>query len=110
MVYMTHACVTLLSSGGMHNYPTPSSQTAFRLFRLSQPPDPLRVPYPLRPIHKIDLLIPPRQRSVNGASGEHHGKSVAISAAAAGTNNLGGEVGEGGDMTITGPQAGLTGN
>jgi transcriptional activator SPT7 len=39
-----------------------------------------------------------------------HGKFVAISAAAAAANNVGGEDGEGGDGPITGPQAGLTGD
>src|SRR6266403_71143 len=83
MVYMTRVCVsvrasthptlrTLSSSGGMHNHPTPSSRTPFRLFRPSQPPDPR--PHPFRPDHKIDPLIPPRQRSAKGArrSPLHH--------------------------------------
>lgn len=39
-----------------------------------------------------------------------HAKFVAISAAAAATNNVGGEDGEGGDAPITGPQAGLAGD
>lgn len=39
-----------------------------------------------------------------------HAKFVAISAAAAATNNVGGEDGEGGDVSITGPQAGLAGD
>lgn len=39
-----------------------------------------------------------------------HAKFVAISAAAAATNNVGGEDGEGGDVPITGPQAGLAGD
>src|SRR6266852_8115362 len=76
MVYMTHVCVSarasthptlqtpLLSSGGVPNHPKPSSETPFRLFRLSQPPD--RIPHLLRPDHKIDPLIPPRQRNVKG--------------------------------------------
>ena len=81
MVYMTHVCVsvrasthptlhTLLSSGGMHSHPTSSSEIPFRLFHLSQPPDPAH----LRPNHKIDLLILPRQRSVKGVhqSLPHH--------------------------------------
>lgn len=39
-----------------------------------------------------------------------HAKFVAISAAAAATNNVGGEDGDGGDVPITGPQAGLPGD
>ncbi len=39
-----------------------------------------------------------------------HAKFVAISAAASATNNVGGEDGEGGDVPITGPQAGLAGD
>ena len=39
-----------------------------------------------------------------------HAKFVAISATAAAANNVGGEEGEGGDVTTTGPQAGLTGD
>jgi transcriptional activator SPT7 len=39
-----------------------------------------------------------------------HTKFVAISAATAATNNVGGEDGEGGDVPTTGPQAGLAGD
>jgi transcriptional activator SPT7 len=39
-----------------------------------------------------------------------HAKFVAISAAAAAANNVGGEDGEGGDVPTAGPQAGLTGD
>jgi transcriptional activator SPT7 len=39
-----------------------------------------------------------------------HAKFVAISAAAAATNNVGGEDGEGGDVPVTGPQAGSAGD
>jgi transcriptional activator SPT7 len=39
-----------------------------------------------------------------------HAKFVAISAAAAATNNVGGEDGEGGDVPVTGPQAALAGD
>jgi transcriptional activator SPT7 len=39
-----------------------------------------------------------------------HAKFVAISAAAAATNNVGGEDGDGGDVPVTGPQTGLPGD
>jgi len=81
MVYMTHVCVsvctsmhpmlqTLLSSGGMHNHLTPSPQTPFHLFRLSQPLDPLR--------HLPDPLIPPRRRCVKRLSAKVYPTTTAF--------------------------------
>jgi transcriptional activator SPT7 len=65
-----------------------------------------RPPKPAPPRPRSLLAIMNANVSTQRRIRRTHAKFVAISAAAAATNNVGGEDGEGGDVPITGPQAG----